>query len=55
MEATKMVLMSLFAGQHWRRRRRAWTWGPGAGRRDWEKLRGKHGSMYIVTGKVDSK
>jgi len=39
MEARKMVLMTLFAGEHWRCRHGERTCGPGAGRRDWEKLR----------------
>ena len=54
MEARKMVLMNLFAGHHWRGGHREHTWGHSGGRRRWEKLREKHGNMYITICKIDS-
>ena len=42
MESRKMVLMILFAGQHWRYRHREQTYGHGGGRRGWDELRKQH-------------
>ena len=52
-ESRKMVLMSLYAGQQWRRRHSEQTCGPSAGRRGWDELR-VHGSIHITICKRDS-
>ena len=46
-----MVLMKLFAGQHWRRRHREQTDGQGLGRgrRGWAIWREQHRSVYTLT------
>ena len=42
----KMVLMNLFAEQHWRHRHREQTSRHNGGRRGWDKLREQHGNIY---------
>ena len=54
MESRKMVLMNLFAEQHWKCRHKKQTCGPSRGRRRWPELREEHGKNYTVIFKRDT-
>ena len=49
----KMVLTSLFSGQHWGLRHREQTWGHRAGR-GWDKWKEWLGNTHLTLGKTDS-
>ena len=46
--------MSLFAGQHWRRRHTVQTCGHSGGRTEWDELRKQHWNIPITIYKTDS-
>ena len=54
LESRKMVLMSLFAGQQWRRRHREQTCEHSGGRRGWDALSEEHGYIHMTICKIDS-
>ena len=49
-----MVLMNIFAGQHWRLRQREQTCGHHGGRRGWGEQRENHGNIYTTICKIDN-
>ena len=53
MDSRKMVLMSPFSGQQWRRRHREQTCGHSGGRTGWDELREEHGNMHVTICKTD--